>query len=178
MRDLIEVINKMLDVIPNNELNRRLVKELEKIRSRCIYNSDSSNLPSWDVRWDDVQWILENHMPHIFYKYRNQFYYEKYIKPWQYTLYEIWTQEKFKETLIKLGDLIDTLMLANFHADEVAIYEREYDKEKDTLNTTEQVYLGYLNKTRVYAYLLKREVIDTYIGSDNTLVIVIKGEEV
>ena len=80
MRNLVNVINEMVENIPESEID--LIKELERIKSDQI----QWTAPESMVRWEEVSYALQDYL-----------YNPKPTKEWQFKILSIWSTKSIEE---------------------------------------------------------------------------------
>ncbi len=80
MRNLVNVINEMVENIPESEID--LIKELERIKSDYI----QWTAPESMVRWEEVSYTLQDYL-----------YNPKPTKEWQFKVLSIWSTKSIEE---------------------------------------------------------------------------------
>lgn len=80
MRNLVDVINEMVESIPESETD--LIEELERIKSDQIQWTAPENM----VRWEEVSYALQDYL-----------YNPQPTKEWEYVVLSIWSTKSVEE---------------------------------------------------------------------------------
>lgn len=78
MRNLINVIDDMLDVVPKH--NTELIEELERIKHDQIYRTAPESM----VRWEEVSYVLMDYIPIP-------------KEEWEFKVLSIWSTKSIEE---------------------------------------------------------------------------------